>query len=139
MAGLILGAKLMGVDARIVCVNVCDDADYFRRAIGDVCDAAIADYQLPVHVDRHKDIEIIDGYVGRGYALSRPEELLLICDLARTEGIFFDPVYTGKAFYGMVSELKKDPGCFGGTVLFLHTGGLFGLFPKADEIGAVLG
>jgi D-cysteine desulfhydrase len=138
VAGLILGAKLLDVPARIVCVNVCDDADYFRRAIGDVCDAAIADYQLPLRIDRHQDIEIIDGYVGRGYALSRPEELALICDLARTEGIYLDPVYTGKAFFAMASELEKNPGCLGDTILFLHTGGLFGLFPKADEIDAVL-
>ena len=138
MAGLLLGARLLNVPARIVCVNVCDDALYFRRAIGDVCDAAIADYHLPVHIDREKDIEIIDGYVGRGYALSRPEELALICELARTEGVYLDPVYTGKAFYGMVSELRKRPGCFGDTILFLHTGGLFGLFPKAEEIEAVL-
>jgi D-cysteine desulfhydrase len=137
-AGLILGAKLLDLPVRIVCINVCDDADYFRRAIGDVCDAAIADYHLPVSIDRQHDIEIIDGYVGRGYALSRPEELALICDLARTEGLYLDPVYTGKAFYAMVSELEKRPGCFGDTILFLHTGGLFGLFPKADEIDALL-
>jgi D-cysteine desulfhydrase len=137
-AGLILGARLLEVDARIVCVNVCDDADYFRRVIGEVCEAAIADYQLPVNIDRQRDIEIVDGYVGRGYALSRPEELETICDLARTEGLYLDPVYTGKAFHGMVSEIKKDPGRFGETVLFLHTGGLFGLFPKAEEIGDIL-
>jgi D-cysteine desulfhydrase len=103
-----------------------------------LCDATVARYHLPVSVDRREDIEIIDGYVGCGYALSRPEELALICDLARTEGLYVDPVYTGKAFYGMVGELEKQPGCFGDTVLFLHTGGLFGLFPKAGEIEPLL-
>ncbi len=137
-AGLILGARLFGIAARVVCVNVCNDADYFRRAIGDICDAVIAAYRLPIDIDREKDIEIVDGYVGRGYALSRPEELALICDLARNEGLYLDPVYTGKAFYGMAAELAKDPRRFGDTILFLHTGGLFGLFPKAEEIAAVL-
>ncbi|MDM8538211.1 hypothetical protein QUF70_15770, partial [Desulfobacterales bacterium HSG17] len=85
-----------------------------------------------------KDIEIIDGYVGRGYALSRPEELSLICDLAKTEGIFLDPVYTGKAFYGMIKELEKDPNCFGPKIMFIHTGGIFGLFPKAQEIALLV-
>jgi len=58
--------------------------------------------------------------------------------VAQTEGIFLDPVYTGKAFFGMVEELKRDPGCFGERIIFIHTGGIFGFFPKAKEISALL-
>jgi D-cysteine desulfhydrase len=76
--------------------------------------------------------------VGRGYGLSRPEELALICELARTEGIFLDPVHTGKAFYGMIQELTRDPGHFGKRIVFLHTGGIFGLFPMARQIEPLL-
>lgn len=137
-AGLILGAKIFDVSARIAAVNVCDDRDYFVRVIGDICDQAIADYQLDIEVDRRRDIDIIDGYVGRGYALSRPEELELLCEVARTEGIFLDPVYTGKAFFGMIQELKRDAKCFGERIIFLHTGGIFGLFPQAGEISPLL-
>ena len=55
------------------------------------------------------EIEIVDGYVGVGYAKSRPEELQTIRDVARTEGLILDPVYTGKAFHGMAQELARDP------------------------------
>ena len=137
-AGLILGSKIFDVNARIAAVNVCDDREYFVRVIGDICEQAITDYQLDIDFDRRRDIEIIDGYVGRGYALSRPEELELLCDVARTEGVFLDPVYTGKAFFGMIQELKRDPKCFGERIIFLHTGGIFGLFPKAGEISPLL-
>jgi len=137
-AGLILGAKIFDVKARIASVNVCDDRDYFVRVIGDICEQAITDYHLEIDFDRQQDVEIIDGYVGRGYALSRPEELELLCEVARTEGIFLDPVYTGKAFFGMVQELKRDPKCFGERIIFLHTGGIFGLFPKTGEISPLL-
>jgi len=137
-AGLILGAKLSQRPIRVTSVNVCDDRDYFIGVVGDICDKAIADYQLEVAFDRHRDIDIIDGYVGRGYALSQPEELKLICELARTEGIFLDPVYTGKAFYGMVQELERVPGCFGKRIVFIHTGGIFGLFPAAKQIASLL-
>ena len=77
-------------------------------------------------------MEIIDGYVGRGYALSRQEELNFIRDFARMEGVLLDPVYTGKCMYGFTQEVKK--GSFAGSknVLFLHTGGLFGLFPARE-------
>jgi D-cysteine desulfhydrase len=134
-AGLILGAKIFDVNARIVGVNVCDDREYFVRAIGEICEKAIADYYLDIDFSRERDIEIIDGYVGRGYGLSQPEELALIRDVAQTEGIFLDPVCTGKAFFGMVEELKRDPQCLGKRIIFIHTGGIFGLFAKAEEFG----
>jgi D-cysteine desulfhydrase len=137
-AGMILGARLADLPAKVVTFNVCDDRPYFVRVIGDICEQLIAGYQLEVDFDRQRDIDIIDGYVGRGYAVSRPEELTLLCDVARTEGIFLDPVYTGKAFYGMVQELKREPGCFGERIVFIHTGGIFGLFSIAAEIERVL-
>jgi D-cysteine desulfhydrase len=42
--------------------------------------------------------------------------------------VVLDPVYTGKAFHGVVTELRKDPKRFGEAVVFVHTGGMFGLF-----------
>lgn len=137
-AGLILGAKMFNLNARMVSVNVSDDRQYFVNAIGDICENAIADYGLEVDFSRQRDIEIIDGYVGRGYALSQPPELELLYETARTEGIFFDPVYTGKAFFGVVQELKKNPACFGERIIFIHTGGIFGLLPLADQIEPLL-
>ena len=62
----------------------------------------------------------------------------MICELARTEGIFLDPVYTGKAFYGMVQELQRDRQRFGKRIVFIHTGGIFGLFPMAEQIAELL-
>ena len=57
--------------------------------------------------------------------------------MCRSDGIVLDPVYTGKAFHGMVSELAANPARFGSAIAFLHTGGLFGLFAPSD-IAAVL-
>jgi D-cysteine desulfhydrase len=137
-AGLILGTQMLGLNTRVVSINVCDDRDYFVQVIGEICENVITQYGLDITFARERDIRIIDGYVGKGYALSRPEELSLICDVARTEGIFLDPVYTGKAFFGMVQELKRDPACLGERIIFVHTGGIFGLFPKAHEIAPLL-
>jgi D-cysteine desulfhydrase len=49
-----------------------------------------------------------------------------------------DPVYTGKAFHRMVTELRRDPQRFGKAVAFLHSGGTFGLFAAADTVAQVL-
>jgi D-cysteine desulfhydrase len=136
-AGLILGAKLAGVPWRIVGVNVCDDRDYFVRVIGEIVEEAIAKYSLRVTFSR-SEIEIVDGYVGIGYAKSRPEELATLRDVARREGMVLDPVYTGKAFHGMRSELARDRRAFGERVVFIHTGGIYGLFPKSGELAPLL-
>lgn len=133
-AGLVAGAEMLSWAARghrVAGVNVCDDRDYFVEVIGRIT----GDMGLDIDPAR---IDIVDGYVGRGYALSRPEELALIAEVARTEGVLLDPVYTGKAFYGLVSELERDPTRFGQRIVFLHTGGVFGLFPRADEILAAI-
>ncbi|HSS01127.1 MAG TPA: D-cysteine desulfhydrase family protein [Kofleriaceae bacterium] len=138
-AGLILGAKLLGLarrGIRVAGVNVCDDRAYFVDAITRICADAEARWQLGANVTE-ADIDIVDGHVGRGYAKSRPEELATIRDVCRSDGIALDPVYTGKAFHGMVTELAADPGRFGSAIAFLHTGGLFGLFAPS-EIAEVL-
>ena len=136
-AGLILGIKLLKLPWRAVGVNVCDDKAYFVEAIGEIVEAAIKKWLLPVEFDR-SEIEILDGYVGVGYAKSRPEELMTIRDVARAEGLILDPVYTGKAFHGMARELERDKRAFGERVCFIHTGGIYGLFPKAKELEPLL-
>jgi D-cysteine desulfhydrase len=136
-AGLILGVKLMQLPWRVVGVNVTEDRDYFVHAIGEIVEGAIRRFDLGLAFSRD-EIEIVDGYVGRGYAQSRPEELRLIADVARTEALLLDPVYTAKAFYGMTCELEHHPRSLGERIVFVHTGGIFGLFPKAEEMAAVL-
>ncbi|HPW41830.1 MAG TPA: D-cysteine desulfhydrase family protein, partial [Bacillota bacterium] len=42
------------------------------------------------------------------------------------------PVYTGKAMYGLTEEIKKGKFKNYKNILFIHTGGLFGLFPQGD-------
>ena len=131
-AGLALGARFSDADIQVAGINVCDDRDYFV----DIIDAICREFYSTWLPDEPADIpgyEIVDGYVGRGYALSRPEELAAIRDLVRLEGVVLDPVYTGKAYFGMLAELARDRQRFGDRIVFIHTGGLFGLFPIAEQ------
>ncbi|MEM7152882.1 MAG: D-cysteine desulfhydrase family protein [Myxococcota bacterium] len=132
-AGLELGLRLYGLSAELYGVNVCDDADHFRRHIGDLAAATVERYDLPVSVPP-EEIDIIDGYVGLGYGKSRPEELQSLVELARLEGVVLDPVYGGKAFHALRQLWSGEP--FAGLkhVLFLHTGGIHGLHPHADAL-----
>ena len=139
-AGLIMGAKLFRLaerGIRVAGVNVCDDRAYFLKAIRAICDDAEARWQLDLGITE-ADIDIVDGHVGAGYAKSRPEELATIRDVCRSDGIVLDPVYTGKAFHGVVTELRRDPARFGKTVAFMHTGGMFGLFADPGALAQIL-
>lgn len=139
-AGLLLGARLFGLtgkDVRVVGVNVCDDRDYFVRVIGGICADFEARFATGATVAA-SDIDLLDGYVGLGYAKSRPEELAELVALARRESLILDPVYTGKALYGVTRELARDPRSLGDRIVFVHTGGMFGLFPVADQLVPLL-
>ena len=61
-----------------------------------------------------------------------------ILKLARTEGIILDPVYTGKAFYGMSECLDNKRIKPDSDVLFWHTGGLPANFEYADKFLDIL-
>jgi D-cysteine desulfhydrase len=139
-AGLVMGAKLLGLAARgirVAGVNVCDDRPYFLDVIGRICNEMEARWAIGANVTAD-DIELVDGHVGLGYAKSRPEELVTIRDVCRSDGVVLDPVYTGKAFHGVVTELKQNPKRFGSTVAFIHTGGMFGLFPTYELFAPLL-
>jgi D-cysteine desulfhydrase len=135
-AGFIAGKKMFGLGAHIYGVNVCDDREYFTKKILGIGQELQEQYRLPEITA--EEINIVDGFVGRGYALNTPEELAQIVALARLEGVLLDPVYTGKAFIGMCQTLAQDKGFFGHRILFIHTGGLFGVFSKSEEFNQVL-
>lgn len=131
-AGLIAGNALYGLDTRIAAFNVCDDAAWFHDKVS--TDLArwrsrYADF-LPAGFDTGDlPIETLEGYVGPGYGEADPPVYETIARLARSEGILLDPVYTGKAFHGLLQELHRGRLRGARDVVFLHTGGLFGLFP----------
>jgi D-cysteine desulfhydrase len=135
-AGLEIGTRLYLPGARAVGFAVCDDTAYFRGVIGRLCAEAQDRFGTPeVRAD---DVWIDDRYKGVGYARSRPEELLRIRDVARAEGLVTDPVYTGKALHGLCTELERDRTVYGRRVLFVMTGGMYGLFAAGQSFRGLL-
>jgi D-cysteine desulfhydrase len=130
--GLVVGAELFDMGSKVVAFNVCDDAAYFERKIKHDVSLWMQRYNQIIDLEK-LEITTVEGYVGPGYGLAGPEVFSTISELAASEGIFLDPVYTAKAFHGMVTELRKgEAGALPGArnVLFIHTGGLFGVFPQ---------
>lgn len=131
-AGMLLGAKIHKVKWNIIGANICDDAPYFVRQISGIISAWKKKYaSAGLRVEKN-EIQIIDGYVGKGYGLSSSEELETVKQVARLEGILLDPVYTGKVMYCLKDQIRQGRIDKKSKVLFLHTGGIFGLFPKKN-------
>ncbi len=82
-----------------------------------------------------EDLHICYDYVGPGYEKPYREANDDIRYLAKTEGIFTDPVYSGKAFHGMMEDIRSGKIPAGSTVVYLHTGGATALFSEQDIIG----
>lgn len=131
-SGLYLANKHHNLNKRILGFAVCDNAEYFINHIHNINKEAIQYLDKDIRLDT-SDIEINDKYVGVGYALSRKEELNFIKYVASNEALVLDPVYTVKAMYGLFNEIKTGIIKNAGNILFIHTGGLFGVFPKQDE------
>lgn len=82
-----------------------------------------------LHTDKgiiEKDLDFRLDWAGSAYGISSPSGEEAMHNLARREGILLDPVYTAKAFAGLLDLAKA--GEIGGRVLFWHTGGLPAIF-----------
>lgn len=131
-AGLIAGRALAGGrKPEIWGVNVCDDGPYFEAEIRRILEEMNANHGLNLK-PAATPIRMLDGHVGAGYGIPGEACLETIKAAGRLEGQILDPVYSGKGCHGMLEEIRA--GRFGkrGTIVFIHTGGMFGLFPQRD-------
>ena len=132
-AGLLLGVAHCLPGAKVTGIGVDDDP--FEDIVPELAAGAaeLLGWDLP---RRDGDFEMV-YHVGPGYAIPNPEDTPYIQELARTEGILLDPVYTGKAWAGMLRLLKEGYFTGDAPLAFVHTGGAAALFamdlPEASK------
>jgi D-cysteine desulfhydrase len=133
-AGIELGLRRSGwTGAKAIGFAVSNDAAYFRGVIAALC--ADARRRWPGLPEVPADaIEVDDRSVGPGYAQATPEGIALVRRAAREDGVVLDPVYTGKAMLGLASRALHGPPLPSRRVVFVHTGGAFGIFPYAAQL-----
>jgi D-cysteine desulfhydrase len=133
-AGVELGVRRAGWrGARPVAFAVCNDARTFREAIAAICADARRRWPALPEVPAG-EVVVDDRFVGPGYAIATDEGLELVRRVAAADGILLDPVYTGKAMLGVAARARETSATPGGRVVFLHTGGAFGIFPFASRL-----
>lgn len=126
--GLVLGSLLYTHgELRVVGISVSAKAEVLRGRIKRNVEEALNFLGLKIAVPESL-IEVYDDYVGSGYALPTEGMREAVLLLARTEGIFLDPVYTGKAMAGLLDLVRKGAFKNHEVVVFLHTGGVPALF-----------
>jgi len=132
-AGLIVGARALADDCRVVGISVSDPAGPFSREVLEI--ARATDDALGLGLDvGPEDVTVLDEYIRDGYGVVDREVAEVIRFVFQREGIVLDPIYTAKAAAGMIDLIKK--GFFQKTdnVVFFHTGGTPALFPSRDRI-----
>jgi L-cysteate sulfo-lyase len=131
-AGLIMGAKKFNTGINILGINV-NKSQNKDKQISNLITNSIQFFDLDLSLNK-EDITVINDYVGEGYGIIYEEVLETINLVAETEGLFLDPVYTGKAMVGLIDLIQNNYFNTEDNILFLHTGGAAALFPYKDPI-----
>jgi 1-aminocyclopropane-1-carboxylate deaminase/D-cysteine desulfhydrase-like pyridoxal-dependent ACC family enzyme len=138
LAGLMAGLALCGSSLRLVGIDVGRLWKEFPASIavlaGELCarlggSQTFESGQVPL---------IEDSYVGQCYGVPSAEGIEACHRLARLEGIILDPIYTGKAFAGLLDLTERGDLGDDRPIIFLHTGGLPSLFAHADALAEAM-
>jgi len=125
LAGLTLGVALAGIGAQVVGVSISrsvpDRVARVREIMAESCQHL--DLALPDEAP-----EVWGDYIGPGYGMPTELSKRALETVAFSEGILLDPVYTAKAFGGLIGEIERGRVKRSDSVVFIHTGGTPALF-----------
>ena len=132
-AGLITGLKATHANIPLLGIGVNAPKDVQEEKVYKLA-VETADYVGAPGVVQREDIVANCDYVGDGYGIPTKAMNDAVMLLARLEALLFDPVYSGKGLAGMIDLIGK--GYFAGAqnIVFVHTGGVAGLFGYSDKL-----
>ncbi len=130
-AGLVAGFVALNSGIKVLGIGVRLPKDRQEANVHKLAEATAEKLGLKGGIPRDA-VEANCDYVGEGYGIPTAGMGEAVMMLARMEGIFLDPVYSGKGMAGLIDLIRK--GAFGRdeNVVFLHTGGQAGLFGYRD-------
>ena len=137
MAGLHAGRKLVGSNAVIRSITVSPKNDAYLTKVQNLANQVLTDLGSGLHVDRDADLHMDMNYYAPGYEQPNEKASEAIKMLARLEGLFVDPVYTGKALAGLIDHIRTGKVEQGSNVVFWHTGGATALFAEQQMLGNI--
>lgn len=132
-AGLAVGAKTLKEDVKVLGISVSDDKESFGKDVLDIAQDTVKALKTEIEMEK-EDIIIFDEYIKEGYGVLNKDVAEAVRFMSEKEGIFLDPVYTGKAMAGLMDLVKKDFFKKEDNIIFLHTGGTPALFPNKHKL-----
>ncbi|NPV82172.1 MAG: D-cysteine desulfhydrase family protein [Candidatus Aminicenantes bacterium] len=132
-AGLMVGAKALGLKTRIIGICVSDRKEDFLPQVRKIALELVETLGLRISLD-DRDIILFDDYLGQGYGRVSPEISGVIRTILQKEGLALDPVYTSKAMIGLVDLARKGYLTASDRIVFIHTGGTPALFAFSDQL-----
>ena len=135
-AGVTLGVKALGIPARAIGVQDSylspEEKERIIRITNEAAELVGSDVRVSAD-----DFTDLDQYYGEAYGVPTREGDAAILLLARTEAIFLDSTYTGKAMSGLLDHIRTGEVSPDETVVFVHTGGHSAIFAHADRLAGL--
>lgn len=152
-AGIALGGAHHRVAREAWAFAVCDDAAVFEKRIAGIAlearglepslpELAFVPPSAPRKVTEALGVArlvIDDRAKGPAYAVMDEEQKRFLVEVTRASGVVLDPVYTGKALFGLAKAAERGELRRGARALFVHTGGLPGLLAQGEGLRDALG
>ena len=133
-AGLTVGKEIAHAETAIHGIRVGNMFEPFSEMIADLATETASFLEMK-KVFNVRDVLTYSEFVGEGYDIPTKEANDAIKLLAKTEAIFLDPVYTGKAMAGLLGLVERGEIPRKDTVVFWHTGGDPALFVGEELLG----
>ncbi len=131
--GLAVGAKALKEDMKVLGISVSEDKESYGKEVLTIAQDTVKALNLDLAVEK-EDIIIFDEYIKEGYGILNKEVSDALRLVAIKEGIFLDPVYTGKAMAALIDLVKKGYFKKEDKIVFFHTGGTPALFPNKQHL-----
>jgi D-cysteine desulfhydrase len=135
-AGLSLGKEIYELNSELIPISI-DKDETNGHSLEEVVFKIVKEGIQKLNINKNiqlSDIQLNRDYDKDGYGVVTNNEISAIHELAKNEGILLDPVYTGRAFYGMLDFLKEKRIPANSNVLFWHTGGFPAIFKYSTEL-----
>ena len=135
-AGLIAGCDIYHFDSEVIGISI-DKDEINGRSLEEIIEELVSGMLKLHHCENRSkalNINLIRDYDKAGYGVITENEKKAVRIMAEKEGILLDPVYTARAFYGMMDLLKNKLLEPGSNILFLHTGRIPANFHYADQL-----
>lgn len=134
-AGLVAGLHALNSPIRTLGIGVRNPKDKQEANVRKLAEATLDHLGIKTPLPPEA-VEANCNYVGAGYGIPTPGMVEAVQMLARTEGIFLDPVYSGKGMAGLIDLIRTGFFKSGEKIVFLHTGGSTGLFGYTEALTA---